>query len=288
MKVKVNMLVILVFVMAVFFHAACGGGDASYSPDPTIGDVPGVGDEPGGGGGGGDDDVVVEDDGEAEERDCFLDGFCYRECETAAGCPAGFSCIMSVCTFDCQSDDECGTGGVCNSVGLCEASTGEGIPACTADSECGDGRFCNDAGACEQIPVLLGCQNDADCPLGQYCSETHQCDLFPGPGVECSADEDCPGDYYCDGLGECAQECRSDYQCGAGEACDGAGRCVVPGAPTRLVSFSFGALGADTDPFGPVSFESASFRLSNVNITPAGRNQVLTSTSYRLTGSLNY
>jgi len=177
---------------------------------------------------------------------------------------------------------------MCNDAGLCEATTGEGIPACTSDAECGDGLFCNAGGACEQIPVLLGCQNDADCPLGQYCSDTHQCDLFPGPGVQCGADEDCPGDYYCDALGECRQDCRSSDQCADGEACDGTGRCVVPGVPASLAWFNFGGAGAESDPAGPVSFGSTNFRLKNVVITPAGRNQVLSSTSYRLTGSLNY
>lgn len=285
MKFTTGVAVVLVLAFAGY---GCGGagGDPEFSPDPSVGDLFGGNETPGGG----DDVIDATGDGDEaqEERDCFLDGFCYRACESAADCPDGFSCIMRVCTFDCQSDAECGAGGVCNSVGLCEASTGEGIPVCTIDADCGDGRFCNADGACEQIPVLLGCQGDVDCPLGQYCDDMHKCELFPGPGVECSIDDDCPGNYYCDALGECTQECRSSYQCGDGEACNDVGRCVAVGAPARLVSFTFGALGADTDPAGPVSFGSASFRLTNVQITTAGRDQILTSPSYRLTGSINY
>lgn len=275
---------IAVMALLALVIAGCGaGGDPSFSPDPTIGEAQGDQSAPSG-----DADATQANADAEEERDCFLDGFCYRECASAADCPSGFSCIMSVCTFDCQSDAECGPGGVCSSVGLCEVASGTGLPACTDDAECGAGRFCNTSGDCEQIPVLLGCQNDADCPLGQYCNDMHACKLFPGPLVTCSVDADCPGNYYCDALNECAQQCRSHYQCGSGEACDDVGRCVMTGAPARLISFTFGALGADTDPSGPVSFESASFRLTNVQIAPAGRNQVLTSSSFRLTGSLNY
>lgn len=285
MKAKVNINV-LTLIMLAFFLAACSGGDASFSPDPTVGDVSGPEDDPGGGGGG-DDGATGDADEKQEERDCFLDGFCYRKCDVAADCPDGFSCIMNVCTFDCQTDDECGTGGACSEVGLCEASDGAGLPLCSVDEDCGDGRFCNGEGDCEQIPVLLGCQGDIDCPLGQYCDDLHTCELFPGPGVECTIDDDCPGNYYCDALNECQQECRSNYQCGDGEACDSSGRCVVVGAPARFSSFTFGVLGADSDPSGPVTFESASFNMDMVQLSPAGRNQVLTSPSFRLTASMN-
>ena len=272
-------------IAAGMFSYGCGGSDASFSPDPSVAEVPG-GENPGGGGetGGAGD----ESGKEISERDCFLDGFCYRGCKTAEQCPSGFSCIMQVCTFDCQNDDECGAGGKCNDAGLCEATSGGEIPACTQDYDCGDGRFCNDEGGCEQIPVLLGCRNDADCPLGQYCEDTHACELFPSGGVACSTDTDCPGNYFCSETGSCEQECRSAFQCGDGKTCNSTGECMDVGAPARLVSFSFGALGSATDPAGPVTFSSPSFKLDNVVITPAGRNQVLTSSRFRLINSAGF
>lgn len=296
MKSKIATLIIVTVIAAGLFAYGCGGGsDASFSPDPTVADMPG-GDNPPddtggtgggdtGGGGGGSGDSSAKD----SERDCFLDGFCYRTCTSATECPEGFSCIMNVCTFDCQSDDECGTGGECSDAGLCETVSGSEIPMCSEDAECGDGRFCNSDGDCEQTPVLLGCAGDVDCPLGQYCEDaTHECELFPSGGVACSIDADCPGNYYCSETNSCEQECRSDYQCVDGKACNTIGKCVDVSSPARLVSFSFGALGAATDPAGPVTFSSASFKLDNVVITPAGRNQVLTSTRFRLTASSEF
>lgn len=281
MKSKIFSVLVMTMFAAVFISWGCGaGGDASFSPDPGLADV--LNDDPldDGTGGGGQVDVDPE-----KERDCFLDGFCYRECETVSDCPAGFSCVMNVCTFDCKADDECGDGGRCNSVGLCEVDSGLGIPACSSDSDCGDGRYCNAEGGCELIPVLLGCQSDIDCPLGQFCSDLHSCELFPGPDVDCAIDDDCPGNYYCDAGGSCQQDCRSDYQCPEGEACDVSGRCMVPGEPVKLVSFSFGVPGAESDPDGPVIFKSENFMIDQVVIAPAGRSQVLTSPRFRLIGS---
>lgn len=290
MKQKIITAFVTCFVLVA---SGCGGGgDAIFSPDPSIAQVPGGGETPdgdtGGGGGGSGSVNTTQSEGGQASRDCFLDGFCLRTCRDASECPEGFSCIMKVCTFDCQTDAECGTGGKCNDVGLCEVAEGGSIPACTADLDCGDGRFCNAAGQCEQIPVLLGCQADVDCPSGQYCDSSHSCQMFPTAGVACSTDADCPGNYYCDASGGCLQECRSDYQCEAGKACNANGRCVVPGAPAKLLSFSFGALGADTDPTGPMAFGSASFKLDHVVITAAGRNQILTSPRFRLISSAEF
>ena len=286
MKLKIFSLIFIAIIAGAFVAAGCGAGkDASFSPDPSVADLFGGDGSPDDPVGDGDVDVEGDKDQELPETDCFEDGFCYRTCDAVSDCPDGFSCIMHVCTFDCQSDDECGTGGRCNEVGLCEVVHGEEIPDCTSDSECGDGRFCNSDGDCEQIPVILGCQNDADCPTGQYCNDAHSCELFPLAGVECVADDECPGNYYCDDSGQCAQECRSDYQCADGKACNDIGRCVTPGVPVRLKSFSFSTLGADTDPAGPITFESTNFKIDQAVITPAGRNQVLTSPRFRLTGS---
>lgn len=286
MKFKIAIFLILAAIAAFFLAAGCGGSDASFSPDPSVANVPG-GDTPGGGDTGGSGDGSSDTSKKStDEKDCFLDGFCYKTCTSVSDCPAGFSCVMHVCTFDCQTDDECGTGGECNDAGLCEAVTGEKIPACTQNSECGDGRFCNDKGNCEQVPVLFGCANDADCPTGQYCDETtHECELFPAAGVSCSADADCPGNYYCGASHSCEQECRTDYQCSAGNACDAHGRCTTAGLPVRLASFSFNSAGADTDPAAPAIFESASYKIDMVEVVPSGRNEILSSTSFRLTRS---
>lgn len=281
MKLKMITLFMVTLIAAALFSYGCGGGDASFSPDPTVADVPGGEDPAGGGGGTGDDSEGSSK--EVTERDCFLDGFCYRTCSTAEECPAGFSCIMKVCTFDCQSDDECGTGGDCNDAGLCEATDGGEIPACTQNSECGDGRFCNDEGNCEQVPVLFSCVNDADCPAGQYCEDvTHECELFPSGGVACAIDADCPGNYYCSAAGSCEQECRTDYQCSAGNACDSHGRCTTAGLPARLASFSFSSAGTVTGTSAPAIFESTSYKIDMVEIVPAGRDEILSSSSFRL------
>lgn len=278
-----------ILVITVLFLAACKiGGDPSFSPDPTVEqlfDDGEAGDSANGAAASQDDEENAEQE---NAKDCFEEGFCYLECEVSNDCPEGFSCIMNVCTFDCQSDAECGIGGVCNSMGLCEVSDGEVIPPCTSNEDCGEGRFCNDAGECEQIPTLLGCQSDADCLADQFCDDLHNCDTLPETGVECLSDADCLGDFFCDAMGECTQECRTDFECSEGEACDGLGRCLVAGIPVKLISFSFGALGSTSDPLGSTTFGSTKFKLSNVQITPAGRNLVLSSPNFRLTGSFSY
>lgn len=299
MKLRLHMVILVAFsfVASAAVSTGCSiGGEVSFSPDPTIGGLIDDGDDPvdgtdgGGGGGGGDGDYTVEGqtaEEEEKERDCFLDGFCYRQCSEPADCPAGFSCIMSVCTFDCQSDEECGSGGVCNDAGLCE-TTSTSIAGCTNDAECGADRFCNASAECEQVAVQLGCQGDADCPLGDYCDEAHSCTPFPGPDVGCAADGDCPGDYYCSIGAICEQDCRSSVQCNTGEACDATGRCVTVGTPARFVAYSFGSLSADADPASGGVFSSTSYSVSNVEIVQAGRNQVLSSSRYRLVGSTGF
>lgn len=281
------MLVLVAISSAVFFAAGCGGSDASFSPDPSVGENP-VAPAPGQTPGGGDGDVGGTQAGEVVTTDCFENGFCKRECATANDCPAGFSCVVNMCTFDCQSDAECGKGGACNEQGLCEVAGGDPIPPCSLDSECGTGRSCNAQGACEKIAVAFGCMGDVDCPQGQYCDSTHQCELYPAAGVSCAADADCVGNYYCNASNLCQQDCRADSQCAADQACDQHGRCVNPGAPAKLVSFSFNALGADTDPAGPVVFKSPSFTIDRAEISPAGRNDILTSTRFKLIGSAGF
>lgn len=270
----------------------CGGagGDPSFSPDPTVLDTPG--DDGDASGGGGEVEVPGEEGGlsadAAEESDCFEDGFCNQRCTSAAECPPGFSCVLKMCTFDCLSDAECGAGGLCNDAGLCEAADAEPMPGCTSDAECGSGRYCNVAGACEQIPVFLGCRSDADCPLGQYCDDAHSCELFPGAGVECSDDADCPGNAYCSGALICEQECRTDYQCASGEACSRDGLCVAVGSPVKVASFSFNTALAPSDGAATAAFESAHFRIDQVEIAPAGRAEMLSSSHYRLIGSTGF
>lgn len=278
MKRHVGVVLLVVLAIAT---AGCGAGsDVSFSPDPTVADVsappPSGSDVPGG------------TDGEVVTTDCFENGFCTRACVSVSDCPAGFSCILKVCTFDCQADAECGTGGRCNDQGLCEAASAEPLPLCTQDADCGDGRYCTDEGACEKTPAILGCNRDSECPLGQYCDEVHQCQLYPGAGVDCSIDADCPGESYCDALNRCHQDCRTDQQCAANEACSAFGKCVVPGAPAKLTTFTFTALGADTDPTGPVRFTSPSFVIQRAEIVPAGRSETLTSQRFRLVGSAGF
>lgn len=281
---------IIVLAAAV---AGCGGGkDASFSPDPSIAQVPGGQDAPGGGdvgGGDGGDGTVNTGEtagGEPDDEDCFLNGFCYRACKVATECPQGFSCILYVCTYDCQTDQECGSGGKCNEVGLCEVAEGGSIPACSSDVDCGDGRFCNGQGQCEQIPITLGCQGDIDCPMGQYCGEEHSCKVLPEMELSCTIDSNCLGDSFCNGSHICEQECRSDVQCSEGASCNNVGKCVSPSTPLKLVSFSFGSLRNEDS--GSSTFGSTNFKLKNVEMTVAGRNQVLTSTHFRLIGNADF
>lgn len=280
MKLKLTALAAATLFAAAILAFGCGGGgEASFSPDPNVAGAP-EGEAPGGevpADGGGEGESAKQ----AEERDCFLDGFCYRRCASASECPGGFSCVMHVCTFDCQSDDECGPGGECNDGGLCEAVMGEEIPACMSDIECGDGRSCNADGECEAVAAPFGCLSDANCPAGQYCDETRSCELLPAGEVACADDDECFGNSFCGAGGTCMQECRTSAQCADEKACDGDGRCVAVGAPLKLVSFNFGGTAAPT-------FTSASYRIDRVAITPAGRNQVLTSARFRLINSAGF
>ncbi len=277
------LLVSMLMLAALSFGCGGAGGDPSFSPDPSVGDL--FGDDDQGGGG----EVEVPDDNysdaDAAEEDCFEDGFCNRRCTTALDCPPGFSCVMSMCTFDCVTDDECGTGGTCNDSGLCEAIGGDPIPECATDDECGEGRFCNTLGGCEKIPVFLGCRDDADCPAGQYCEDDHSCQIFPPAGIDCAYDYDCPGNYYCGPSYLCVQDCRTAYECGPAKTCSDDGRCVSVGAPSRLAYFTFNGLGSQADPATPAVFESASYKIDMVEIAPAARSEMLTSASFRLIGN---
>jgi len=280
---RLTALVVSLFMLFALSFGCGGGSDPEYSPDPSVGDVVGGDETPGG-----DETEPTSEDGEktgGASNDCFEDGFCDIRCVNASECPPGFSCVMHMCTFDCLSDDECGTGGVCNDSGLCEATDAEPMPDCVSDSECGSGRFCNPAGTCEKISVLLGCRNDADCPLGQYCDDSHTCEIFPDAGVACSVDDDCPGNYHCGASSLCIQECRTHSQCGAGEACDDGGRCILAGIPAGIAYFSFNSTGAASDPIEPATYASQSYRIDMVEIAPAGRPEMLASTSFRLVGS---
>jgi hypothetical protein len=273
-------------MLALSFGCGGAGGDPAFSPDPSVLDVPG--DDADGSGEGGEIEVPEEgDDASADAAagaNCFEDGFCNQRCASASECPPGFSCVLNMCTFDCLSDAECGSGGWCNDAGLCESTVAAPMPDCASDAACGSGRYCNAAQACEKIPVFLGCRNDADCPLGQYCDDAHSCALFPGAGVECAADGDCPGNYHCSAALRCEQECRADAQCSDGTACSSEGLCVAVGSPVRVVSFSFNTAGSQDASV----FKSAHFRVDQVEIAPAGRSEMLSSAHYRLIGSTGF
>jgi len=282
------LLISLVMLFALSFGCGGAGSDPSFSPDPSIGDMLGGDEDEGDGEGGSQGGDASGESRSVEEGDCFEDGFCNVRCASASDCPPGFSCIMNMCTFDCQDDDECGAGGVCNDAGLCEGADAEPMPGCVSDDDCGLGRFCNEQASCEKIPVLLGCRGDADCPYGQYCDDDHSCQVYPGAGVECSDDSDCPGNHHCDADYLCAQECRAHEECAEGQGCDPQGYCTDVGQPARLASFTFNAPGANTDPAGPAVFTSANFRIDMVEIAPAGRQAVLSSPGFRLVGSTGF
>jgi hypothetical protein len=232
------------------------------------------------------DDVIADpDSGCAKSEHCDVstitcvkggseDTASYVEiCHRPPGCPGNTRTIrVSVCALDahlahgdsigacpeCDSDDDCPTGEVCNlSSGLCIEPNG----GCNDDSDCGGGQICNPATGLCQDPSDE-CAVDADCDDGLFCNGIESCNRLTGceagsaacdDGVACTVDaceeetDSCtsaPSDAACD----------DGIYCNGPETCDGQAGCVA-GAPIDCsANDDFCAVGAcDEDAKGCIA-----------------------------------
>ncbi|MFH1445671.1 MAG: S8 family serine peptidase [Nanoarchaeota archaeon] len=185
-------------------------------------------------------------------------GEVYQFCITEDDCPlGGYACCNNMCIIpECDNDDDCGIGEVCESPGNCNAYC-ESLSGCNFDSDCiGLGELC-----CGNLCMVPECANDQQCDTlaqqnGQrgWCENDNTCNSFcqfveclPGNyqgecGTQiccsqlcvdpaCSIDTDCPIGQYCQGDGTCNAQCLTgcidDSNCGAGTICCN-NQCAIP------------------------------------------------------------
>ena len=134
---------------------------------------------------------------------CRDDSPCQIRCVLPPGLPLG-RCI------DCEQDDECPVGAVCNQQGQCDA------PQCNAEN-------CAPPGRCENDQCIGGedC-NEQNCPPPNQCSN-NMCIQDQAPNV-CAAHGDCEGTHQCiviDGRGACVSRCNQGDQA---QFCAGGGQ----------------------------------------------------------------
>lgn len=172
-------------------------------------------------------------------------------CHRPPGCPGNTRTIrVSACALEahighgdsigacpeCDSDDDCPTGEVCNlSSGVCIDPDGP----CDDDSDCGGGQVCNpDTGSCQDPSDE--CVVDADCDDALFCNGTEICNRLTGceagnvvcdDGVGCTIDG-------CDEDTDSCTSTASDAACDDGVFCNGAEACdveagCVAGAPVE-------------------------------------------------------
>jgi hypothetical protein len=112
-------------------------------------------------------------------------------------------CVIPGCT----SDDECGSGRVCNASFNCETG-------CRSDEGCAAGFICEsqlfDTGPNQ---CVRGCRFDADCPVGKVCGpaeflQTRQC------VAGCQSNAECPPRTFCSNS-SCVSGCHDDGECGS-------------------------------------------------------------------------
>jgi Cys-rich repeat protein len=161
-------------------------------------------------------------------------------CHRPPGCPGNTRTIrVSACALDahlghgdsigtcpeCDSDDDCPTGEVCNlASGICIEPNG----GCNDDSDCGGGQICNpDTGLCQDPSDE--CDVDADCDDGLFCNGSETCDRLAGckagdtacdDGVSCTVDA-------CDEDTDTCASSPSDAACDDGVYCNGLETCDV-------------------------------------------------------------
>ena len=133
---------------------------------------------------------------------CRDDSPCQIRCVFPPGLPLG-RCI------DCERDDECPVGAVCNPQGQCDA------PLCNAEN-------CPPPGRCENDRCIGGQDcNEQNCPPPNQCSN-NMCIQDQAPQV-CQVHGDCAGTHQCiiiDGRGACVSRCNQGDQA---QFCAGAG-----------------------------------------------------------------
>lgn len=170
-------------------------------------------------------------------------------CHRPPGCPGNARTLsVSACAIaahlghgdslgacpECDSDDDCPAGQVCNvTTNICIDPNG----GCDDDADCGGGQVCNTStGTC--IDPGGGCSSDTDCGGGQVCNTSTGTCIDPGGG--CDDDTDCGGGQVCNpATGTCqnpSDECSVDSDCDDGSFCNGAETCdriagCMPGLP---------------------------------------------------------
>jgi hypothetical protein len=186
-------------------------------------------------------------------------------CATLAAVVAAASCSCD--PTECNSDNDCGDGQLCDGYGKCTA------PECRGDAECGPGRICTLA----SYECTPGCRFDSDCRPGLVCSSdvrnaagAKQCirgcssDTQCGAGEICAGDgctagcrtnADCPLRTFCTPALTCSAGCHDDAECGSEQICSD-GTCLDSCSLTR--SCKDGAMCAALDAFGAVLRSSPS------------------------------
>jgi len=146
------------------------------------------------------------------------------------GLAGEFGAVVDMGAFEyqaeCNTDQDCNDGFVCNGVESCDAGK------CTAGVrvDCRDGLECtvdscneND-GTCVHTPVDTLCDNGLFCDGVETCDAIRGC--LAGSAVLCVDGFDCTDDRCDEDLAGCVFE-PIDALCDNGDACDGRERCVV-------------------------------------------------------------
>ena len=165
-------------------------------------------------------------------------GLCTRDCSTDEDCGTGSSCIVvdprsgaAICLASCEVGEtprRCRQGYGCAS-GI--GTTPVCLPGCIDDSDCSSGLTCDPSGgaagegACFTPGAEVGdaCTAETDCPSGAFCRGS-----WPGGacvyfGCDYQTD-DCPAGSTCVASGGrfgalCAAECTSNADCREGYRC---------------------------------------------------------------------
>ncbi len=148
-------------------------------------------------------------------------------CLYDSDCGAGKRCISGTCRCQCNADQDCSGGDVCDGC-ACVPDAPDGAPpgygtACDVNSDCASSLICGNAGHC-----VYACSGDADCPLGNCCSD-HRCVTGGSciadaatPDGGCSSNDQCDDGVYCNGFERCiGGDCQPslDTPCSSHSAC---------------------------------------------------------------------
>lgn len=145
---------------------------------------------------------------------CSEDGFCVPgECSQidAVCTDPSKTCDRDAmkCVDKCSSNDDCGTGKLCDITGLC-------VTPCKAGS-CDEGYACLPNGLCIQ----------AECSVIDPCSISYKTCVENKCIDKCRQNSDCGADQICNvKTGICDARCTAD-SCGDGQVCSDAGICTT-------------------------------------------------------------